>query len=288
MTGVRGVALRYAYNTNGLTSHRLDDALTLLADAGYDGVALTLDVAHHDPFAPDLPARTAALGRRLDGLGLASVVETGARFLLDPRRKHQPTLVSAEPADRARRAAFLRTCVDVAAGLGSEAVSFWAGVPADGLARTRCWGWLVDGVTDVVGYAAERGVTCAFEPEPGMLVEDCDGWRHLADAVPGLALALDTGHCIVSGRYEPADAVRAFAPHLGACAVEDMPRGRHEHRAPGEGDMDLPAVLGALAEVGYPRLVSVELSRDSHRADTLVPAALAALREAERWGRAAA
>ncbi|MGB8198633.1 MAG: sugar phosphate isomerase/epimerase, partial [Pseudonocardiaceae bacterium] len=63
--------------------------------------------------------------------------------------------------------------------------------------------------------------------------------------------------------------------------VEDMPRGRHEHRAPGEGDMDFPAVLGALTEVGYTRLVSVELSRDSHRADALVPAALAALREAE-------
>jgi sugar phosphate isomerase/epimerase len=276
------MSLRYAYNTNGLASHRLDDALTLLADSGYDGVALTLDVVHHDPFAPDLPARTAALARRLRGLGLASVIETGARFLLDPRRKHHPTLVSADPADRARRAEFLRICVDVAADLGSEAVSFWAGVPADGLDRAQCWRWLVDGVADVVSYAERRGVTCAFEPEPGMLVEDCDDWCRLTDAVGGLALALDTGHCIVSGRYEPADAVRVFAPHLGACAVEDMPRGHHEHRAPGEGDMDLPAVLGALSEIGYARLVSLELSRDSHRADVLVPAALAVLREAER------
>ncbi|MEK8106269.1 TIM barrel protein [Micromonospora sp. M12] len=57
--------------------------------------------------------------------------------------------------------------------------------------------------------------------------------------------------------------------------------GRHEHRAPGEGDVDFPAVLGALTEVGYAGLVSLELSRDAHRADTLVPAALAALRAAE-------
>jgi sugar phosphate isomerase/epimerase len=120
------MSLRYAYNTNGLTSHRLDDALALLADCGYDGVALTLDVAHHDPFAADLSGRTAVLRRRLDALGLANVVETGARFLLDPRRKHHPTLVSPAAADRARRVAFLHTCVDVAADLGSEAVSFWA------------------------------------------------------------------------------------------------------------------------------------------------------------------
>jgi ribosomal protein S12 methylthiotransferase accessory factor len=125
-------------------------------------------------------------------------------------------------------------------------------------------------------------VTCAFEPEPGMLVDDCDDWARLAAAVPGLTLALDTGHCVVSGRFTPGGAVRAFAPHLGAVAVEDMPRGRHEHRAPGEGDVDLPAVLGALHDVGYAGLVSLELSRDSHRADTLVPAALAALRAAER------
>ena len=282
------MSLRYAYNTNGLTSHRLDDALALLADCGYDGVSLTLDVAHHDPFAPDLPGRTAALRRRLDGLGLASVVETGARFLLDPRRKHHPTLVSQDTADRARRVAFLQTCVDVAADLGSEAVSFWAGVPAADADRTACWDRLVDSVRRVVEYAAGRGVTCAFEPEPGMLVDDCDDWARLADAVPGLTLALDTGHCIVSGRWGPDEAVRAFAARLGAVAVEDMPRGRHEHRAPGEGEMDLPAVLGALREVGHSGLVSLELSRDSHRADSLVPAALAALRVAEDSGRTAA
>ena len=275
------MTLRYAYNTNGLTSHRLDDALALLADCDYDGVALTLDIAHHDPFAPDLAGRTAALARRLDALGLGSVVETGARFLLDPRRKHQPTLVTAEADGRRRRAAFLRLCIDVAADLGSEAVSFWAGVPAEGLDRGECWRWLVDGVADVVEYGRSRGVGCAFEPEPGMLVEDCDDWRRLADAVPGLRLALDTGHCIVTGRWEPGDAVREFATHLGAVAVEDMPRGCHEHRAPGEGDMDLPAVLGALADVGYGGLVSLELSRDAHRADVLVPTALAALRAAE-------
>ncbi|GAA4774304.1 sugar phosphate isomerase/epimerase [Actinomycetospora chlora] len=273
--------LRYAYNTNGLTSHRLDDALALLADCGYDGVALTLDVAHHDPFAPELGRRTTALADRLRGLGLDSVVETGARFLLDPRRKHQPTLVTGDAAGRARRVGFLRTCVDVAADLGSEAVSFWAGVPSPGQDRDEAWRWLADGVGEVVAHARERGVVCAVEPEPGMLVEDCDDWVRLALDAPEITLALDTGHCIVSGRWTPEGAVREFAPLLGAVAVEDMPRGVHEHRAPGEGDMDLPAVLAALREVRHPGLVSFELSRDSHRADVLVPSALETIKKME-------
>ncbi|WP_320780510.1 sugar phosphate isomerase/epimerase family protein [Streptomyces sp. CRN 30] len=276
--------LRYAYNTNGMTSHRLDDALALLADTGYDGVALTVDVAHHDPYAPQLASRTAALARRLDRLGLGSTVETGARFLLDPRRKHEPTLITADPAGRARRLAFLRLCVDIAADLGGEAVSFWAGVPAPGTDTSdggAAWDRLVDGVRAVVAYAAERGVVAAFEPEPGMLVEDCADWSRLAALVPGLRLALDTGHCLVAGGLTPRQAVLRHAADLGAVAVEDMPYGRHEHRAPGEGDMDLPAVLGALRSVGYGGLVALELSRDAHRADVLVPGALEALRHAE-------
>ncbi|RME76542.1 MAG: sugar phosphate isomerase/epimerase, partial [Planctomycetota bacterium] len=41
--------LAFAYNTNGFAHHRLEDCLALLADLGYDGVALTLDVHHLDP-----------------------------------------------------------------------------------------------------------------------------------------------------------------------------------------------------------------------------------------------
>ena len=144
------MSLRYAYNTNGLTSHRLGDALALLADTGYAGVALTLDVVHLDPFAPDAFVQAEALRRRCDELGLGVVVETGARFLLDPRVKHEPTLVTADAEGRARRLAYLRLACDLAGVLGAEAVSFWAGVPRPGVDRAQAWGWLADGVRALV------------------------------------------------------------------------------------------------------------------------------------------
>ena len=277
--------LRYAYNTNGTAHHRLDDALAFVADAGYDGVALTLDVHHLDPFAPDLAGRACALGDRLRALGLGLVVETGARYLLDPRAKHEPTLVTAHPAGRARRVDFLRRCLDVCAECGGETVSFWAGVPKAGVDRGEAWRWLADGVAEVIALAGERGVVASLEPEPGMLVETAaDFYRlraTLGTAGGALRLALDTGHCLVTGDQDPADAVRAAASDLGTVAVEDMRRGVHEHLPFGEGDMDTASVLRALADVGYPRLVTVELSRDSHRAHEMVPRALAYLRAAE-------
>jgi sugar phosphate isomerase/epimerase len=161
--------LRFAYNTNGTQNHRLGHAVELIADAGYDGIALSLDVHHLDPYAPFLPSRALKLGERLSALGLGSVIETGARYLLDPRDKHEPTLVSLEAEGRARRVDFLCRCVDVASVLGSECVSFWAGVPRPGVEASAARDWLAQGVDEVRSHAARKGVTVALEPEPGMV-----------------------------------------------------------------------------------------------------------------------
>jgi sugar phosphate isomerase/epimerase len=273
------VRLRYAYNTNGLAHHRLDDALSLLADTGYAGVALTLDVHHLDPYADDAFAVAERLRARCDALGLALMVETGARYLLDPRVKHEPTLVTGDAEGRSRRLAYLRRACDLAEVLRAEAVSFWTGVPR-GVDPDQAWGWVVDGVRSLVDTHGTASYALAVEPEPGMLVEDCDDWARLHQAVPGVTLALDTGHCVVSGVYAPQDAVREFTSHLGTVAIEGMRRGVHDHLPLDEGDVDLAAVLAALTDVGYDKLVTLELSRDSHRAHEMVPRALATLRAA--------
>ncbi|MBV8915460.1 MAG: sugar phosphate isomerase/epimerase [Acetobacteraceae bacterium] len=270
------MTLRFAYNTNGAANHRLGDALQLIADAGYDGVALTLDIHHLDPFAPDFPAQRRRVAARLRELKLGCVVETGARFLLDPRAKHEPTLVTADPDGRARRLDFLTRALEVAAETGAEAMSFWAGVPKPGLDLAEARRWLLDGAAQVARRAEQLGTVAAFEPEPGMLIETADDWAALG--IPGLKLALDTGHCLVTGERDPANAIYAFAGDLGTVSIEDMKRGVHVHLPFGEGDMDIPAILRALAAIGFERLVCVELSRESHRADTMIPSSLAYLR----------
>src|SRR5688572_22530839 len=108
---------RLGYNTNGLAHHRPEDALRLLADLGYEAVALTPDVGGLDLYDLD-PARVERLRRLAEELGLELAVETGARYLMDRSRKHFPSLLEAEARDRDRRVDFYRRSIDLAAELG--------------------------------------------------------------------------------------------------------------------------------------------------------------------------
>jgi L-ribulose-5-phosphate 3-epimerase len=274
------MTLRFGYGTNGFANHTLDDALTVLADLGYTGVALTLDHHHLNPFDPGLAQRTAAVAGRLSALGLAVVVETGARYLLDPWTKHHPTLVSD---GWSRRVDFLRLAIRIAEDLGAECVSFWSGVlPAGtdpGLGRTR----LIDAMARVVEEAAAHGVPLGLEPEPGHVIErlsDALALRTELGAPELLGITLDVGHCVAVEADDAATCLRRAGPLLVNVQLDDMPRGVHEHREFGEGELDLPGTLAALTEISYAGLASVELPRHSHAAPQVARRALTALNRA--------
>jgi len=272
--------LRFGYVTNGLADHRIDDALALLADHGYDGVSLTLDHHHLDPFAPDLTGRVGRLGRTLARLGLSCTVETGGRYVLDARAKHHPTLLSA---GRARRIDLVRRAIAIAADLGAPVVSLWAGVRPPGAARADSWAHLVDGCGQLLVEADRRGVVLGFEPEPGMLVETIDQWEDLARDLgdhPRFGLTLDLGHCLCVEADDPATCVHRGGGRIVHVHIEDMRRGVHEHLDFGDGDLEPAAPLQALRRIGYGGLVAVELSRHSHDAHRVVPRAIAVLRRA--------
>ncbi|WP_435190661.1 sugar phosphate isomerase/epimerase family protein [Streptomyces sp. bgisy126] len=281
MNELRAAPLRHGYGTNGLTDLRLDDALALLADLGYDGVGLTLDHMHLDPLAPDLAARTARVARRLGELGLAVTVETGARYVLDPRRKHGPSLLDPDPDDRALRVRLLVTAVRVAADLGAHAVHCFSGTAPPGTDPDTAWKRLAEALGPVVEAAAAADVPLAIEPEPGHLLATLDDFHRLRGAMgdPGpLGLTLDIGHCQCLEPLPPADCVRAAAPWLRHVQIEDMRRGVHEHLPFGEGEIDFPPVLDALVSVGYRGLTVVELPRHSHAGPELARTSLAFLR----------
>lgn len=271
--------LRLGYNTNGFAHHSLDEALRLLADLGYDGVALTLDVHHCNPFTISQCDLT-ALDRLLKQLQLAVVIETGARFLLDPRRKHEPTLISPAPDERRCRLDFLKKSVDIAQFLGAEAVSFWSGKKSDAVSDSQASLWLKEHCNSLADYAADKGIQLAFEPEPGMFIADLSGFLNLKSQIsnPAFGLTLDIGHYFITEPEPFASGYARIAPLVRNIHIEDIKNRQHVHLPFGDGDLPFPEILATLAQHHYSGLINVELSRDSHRAPEAAAASLQFLR----------
>ena len=273
--------MRLSYCTNGLAHHRPLEACQVLADIGYRGVALTPDVGPLDPLQVDqrVVAQLRALAKDRD---LTFVVETGARYALDPRRKHHPNLLSVSATDRARRIDYYRRCCDLALGLGAEVVSLWSGAHPTELQDEAAWDRLVGGLREVLAFAADRGVRVGFEPEPGMWIERPAGFlelrRRLGSTPNPLGLTLDVGHCIVTGDLPVESTILTLAPYLVHVQLDDALPGQHVHLPFGAGNLPLKAVLTALQSTGYKGQAAVELGRDSHRGVELAELSYDALR----------
>lgn len=279
--------MRLAYNTNGFPHHRVAQIVEVLAGLGYDGIAITPDVFQLPPFGAGVD-EARQLRRQLDDLSLAVAVETGARFVLDPERKHQPTLLSST-AGAARRLDLLKRCHELAVILGAETLSFWSGAwgaeadePAppstDALLDRLC-----AGASALLDHAASSGVTICFEPEPGMAVASLVQLHAFLQRLgrDELRVMLDVGHVPVTETASPAEVLTALAPRLGGLQLDDSRGGVHEHLLPGDGVLDFGALAAAARSARFTGLASVELPRHGHDP---VATAGQALQRLRGWG----
>jgi sugar phosphate isomerase/epimerase len=256
------------FSTNSIGDVDPLDAIPAIYDLGYRSLAITLD--HHTlhPKSPDLAARIDRWRTALAAAGMACVVETGARHLLDPRDKHEPTLVSAAREGRGRRVAFTCGAIDVATELGAACVSLWSGVARDAADAETIQERLVEGLSPILDHAARRGMPLGFEPEPGMVVDTLARTGELVTRLgrpEHLRLTVDVGHLECLGERSVGDALGPWAGQVVNVHVDDMLACRHEHLPLGAGEVDFSGVFAALAAGGYRGGLHVELPRQAHR-----------------------
>ena len=260
------------YVSHGLLDHSLDQALELLSTAGYQALGITLGPTHLDPWRTS-EKDWEVLREKLGKFSLLPSIETGGRFLLDPQRKHWPSLASSsEEGRKARQVLYLRA-IDIAAVIGAPVVSLWSGsndVP--GREAEEVTSALVETLLPVLDHAESRQVRIGFEPEPGMWIESLQDWQRLRQQIdhPALGLTIDLGHLGVTEANDPLGSLKAVVDEVIHVHVDDCRNRQHEHLPLGEGELDLPALIGVLTENGYSGQLLVELSRDSHRAPELV------------------
>jgi len=260
--------MRLGYNTNGMAHHDPMQAIELLAEIGYQSVAITVD--HHwlSPESTNSGQQLQQIKQLLQEKQMHSVIETGARFMLNPRVKHEPTLLNASAAERQRRIDFLQYCIDTASELSSDCVSLWSGKANDEVTAEAALERLAAGLKPVIEYAAKAGVTLAFEPEPGMFIDSTSAFSRMLQWIdaPNLQMTMDIGHLYCQGEFPIADYIQRWEQRIVNVHIEDMRVGVHDHLLFGEGEIDFPPVIDALRKIQYVGGVHVELSRHSHDA----------------------
>src|SRR5262249_22994803 len=144
------------------------------------------------------------------------VIETGARYILNPSKKHDPTLMDPDPARQAMRVDFLIRSIDIAAELQADCVSFWSGALPDAIEENAAIDRLAVAIRPVIDRAEQESVRLAFEPEPGMFIDTFARFGQLDERLrhPLFDLTVDVGHvhCIEDGPV--AEHLRAWGPRI--------------------------------------------------------------------------
>lgn len=157
----------------------------------------------------------------------------------------------------------------------------------------RAWRALVDGLHALGREAVERGLRISYHPHVGTGVEraaEID--RLMEDTDPALVtLLFDSGHLAYAGE-DPVEIVRRHGDRISHVHLKDVRRPVLEaarergssflqsvldgvFTIPGQGDVDFPAVLRALAGVGFEGWMVVEAEQDPAVAIPLEQAKLA-------------
>ena len=167
------------------------------------------------------------------------------------------------PAVRKGAVEYVKTCIDLAAEVGSQNVS-GPMYSATGKARllspeerAEQWSWAVESLGECAGYAGERGVKLAIEPLNRFetdLVNTVEQGVQLCRDIGGdnVGLLLDTFHMNIEEK-RIGDAIRAAEGYVNNFHACENDRG-----TPGSGHVPWDDVAGALKDIGYDGLVTIE------------------------------
>ena len=244
--------MKLGYNTNGLAHHRLVDAIELLADEGYQSVAITLDAGALDPY--DEPA---SLRRQIEQVRVGTrpsrpvAGDRDRRSLICSIRasKHDPTLMDPDPARRAVRSDFLHRAIDLAEAIGAEAVSLWSGRAPRCRRREPGLDRLARRFATAAGSRrASRAFHWHSSPSPACSSTHWTGSPGSMNefAIPLFQLTVDLGHVHCPDEGDIPALLRTWGPRIVNIHIEDMVHGIHEHLMFGEGTMDFPPICRAL------------------------------------------
>jgi sugar phosphate isomerase/epimerase len=233
-----------ACTTGGYRGHDLDRVLLGLSKAGFRHVELS---AIPSPRSRIIPEQMNAddirrFEEKLAGYSLTPVSVSGHADLA-----------------QASGVAQFKARIDFAAALGVSIVNTGTGHTPTSEDEERFFAYMK---TDLLPYAADRGVQIALETHGGLTgtAEDCLQTLHRLDS-PLVGINYDPANVVYYRGVRPEADIVKIAPHIVHIHVKDQRGGQgvDDFPLPGTGEIDFALLVTVLAQVGYSGPLSVEL-----------------------------
>lgn len=230
---------KIGFRLSGFRDRKLEEALGVLADAGYDSVELCLE---HPELYPQSD-------RSWD-------VKRLYRFLRNIRLEPSAVSFHGKQADWEEKKQKCRAGLQVASEL--EVSCFISGSVQ---AREEDkFGQMCVFTAEMCRAAEVLGVFFAVEPEPGTIIHGTPDMRALMKAVdsPWLKINFDVGHSYITEEDLYSDIV-TWGEDIIHVHLEDIRGKEHRHLLPGQGEIDFRQVLATFNEIAYYGAVTVDL-----------------------------
>jgi sugar phosphate isomerase/epimerase len=256
--------MKLAYSSNAYMNFPIEETAARIAALGYAGLELLADVPHAWPAGLLEPQKEHIRDclRRHD-LQIANVNAFMMNAVADPRQPYwHPSWIEPDANYRAIRREHTCRALRLAAEFAAPSIQTEPGGPlAPGQAWTDAARVFYDELMPCVEVAEQVGVTLLIEPEPGLMIETFEQYEEFVARIdsPAVGLNFDIGHAFCMGQ-EPEQWIPKMAAHTRHYHIEDIAVDRmHAHLIPGQGAIDLMAVLRAILQSGYDGWVTVEL-----------------------------
>ena len=263
--------MKLGYSTWGMPTVPVDTAIRHVARLGFDGIELTVIPG----YTTELSTLDSAERRRIKGL-------LQKHRLALPAIAAHSNLLETEDEAHAQQIARLKAAVDLTLDLApGDQLPVVETTPGG---TPEMWDeqkhFLAERLSELVEYAAVRGVIIAMEPHIGAIIDTPAKVLELIDLVgsPHLGVNFDISHFDILGMTIE-ETVAALAPYSVHTHVKDQ-TGRYpdfEFLIPGEGSFDYVTYLQAMQAHGYQGFITAEVSVMVQRRETYDPLAAADL-----------
>ncbi len=228
---------KFAYRTASFRNRSLGEALTIIAQSGYEGVEICLEYHKLRLLAVEKGLGSLRLNSSEAGLEISSLSDHSN--LLD-KEAFEQVRAGLERARDAGAEAFI-------VGTAPKAIGNWPG--------------LIERLGELLDIARANQIRLAVEPEPDTMVEGSSEFEKLKGDLGGgsfLAMNLDIGHAWCM-REPLSEIVSRFREDIAHFHIEDIAGRVHKHLMPGDGDIDFRSSLASIARWCPGKFLCVDL-----------------------------